>query len=118
MGTKYSGDTCILTTLLVTVAKVQVVLRVYRGVKKVTPKVKEVTMVVKKEEVSEDEGEVISSSEEEDDKRDTVMAAQGVAKGATTKSGGSSEIEGKDDVKKERYILYTSLVVLSCVRSV
>jgi len=112
VGAMCSSDTCILTTLLVTAAKIQVVLRVYRGVKKVTPKVKEVTMVVKKEEVSEDEGEVISSSEEEEDKRDPVVAARGVAKGATTKSGGSSGVEGKDDIKKERYILYASLVVL------
>ena len=77
-------------------------LRVYRGVKKVTLKVKEVTIV--KEEVSEDEGEVISSSEEEDGKKDPVMADQGVTKGAT-KSGGPSEVEGADDMKKIRYIV-------------
>jgi len=67
--------------------------------------------MIVKEEVSEDEGEVLSSSEEED-KKEPVMAAQGVAT-ANSHGDGYNEVEGKDDMKKERY-LYCNLVGTMC----
>ena len=85
---------CTLVPILVTAAKVEAVLRVYCGVRKVPSKVKEVKEVAMvKEEVSEDEGEVISSSEDEEDKKDrTVMAAQSTDMGV-----GSSKVEDTTD---------------------